>query len=149
MATMNVLVRRPPEQVWEVLADGPAYAEWVAGTREIREVDRGWPAVGTSIHYTVGLGPITLEDRTTVRIAEPCRVLQMEAHAGWLGTARLAIEILPWGDGSVLVFDEHPLSGRGARWHNAVVEAVVRVRNRRMLQRLASIVEDRHPAPVT
>lgn len=144
MATLNVLVRRPPEQVWDVLADGWAYAEWVAGTRAIRSVDPGWPEVGSSIHYTLGRGLFTLEDRTTVRIVRPRRELQMEAHAGRLGTARLSIDILPWGDGSVVIFDEHPLSGRGARWHNALVEAGVRMRNRRMLRRFAEIVEQRH-----
>lgn len=145
MAILNVLVRRSPEEVWDVLADGRAYVEWVAGTRSIRDVDPGWPKVDSSIHYTLGRGPLKLRDRTTVRIAEPCRELQMEAHAGRLGTARLAIELLPWGDDTVVIFDEHPLSGRGARWHNVAVEALMRFRNRHMLRRLAELVEQRHP----
>jgi hypothetical protein len=70
----------------------------------------------------------------------------MEAHAGPLGTARVAIDILPWGEDSLVIFDEHPLSGRGARWHNALIEALVRVRNRRMLRTLAELVESRHAA---
>jgi uncharacterized protein YndB with AHSA1/START domain len=75
MAIVNVLIRRPLDQVWDVLADGYAYAEWVVGTREIRAVDDGWPAVGTAIHYTVGLGPLTFQGKTIVRRIEPGRQL--------------------------------------------------------------------------
>lgn len=145
VAIHNVLVRATPEQVWAVLTDGWAYEKWVVGTKEIRSVDEGWPTPGTSIHYSFGAGPLTLDDETTVRIAEPARRLELEIRAGKLGTARLSIQILPWGDDAVLVLDEHPLSGAGAEWHNLVVDSMLRFRNRRMLKALASLVESRHP----
>lgn len=145
MAVLNVLVRRSPGQAWDVLADGWSYAEWVAGTRAIRAVDDGWPAEGTSLRYVLGRGPLTLQDRTTVRICEPGRRLEMEADAGRLGSARMSFEVLRWGDNCVLIFDEHPLSGPGALWHNVAVEGVMKVRNRRMLRTLAQLIERRHP----
>jgi uncharacterized protein YndB with AHSA1/START domain len=74
MAVLNVLIERSPEQVWQVLSDGWAYAEWVAGTRNIRDVDARWPEPGARIHYSFGVGPWTLDDVTTVRVMEPCRV---------------------------------------------------------------------------
>ncbi|MDQ3826752.1 MAG: SRPBCC family protein, partial [Actinomycetota bacterium] len=65
VAVLNVLIDRDPKQVWDVLSDGWAYAEWVVGTKDIRKVDRDWPAEGSQIHYTVGFGRWTAEDVTT------------------------------------------------------------------------------------
>jgi uncharacterized protein YndB with AHSA1/START domain len=36
MAVLNVLIERSADQVWQILSDGWAYAEWVAGTQDIR-----------------------------------------------------------------------------------------------------------------
>jgi carbon monoxide dehydrogenase subunit G len=145
MATVNVLVRRPPEQVWKVLADGSAYAEWVVGTRQIRSVDEGWPAVGTSIHYTVGLGPLELRGRTTVRVVEEHRRLGLEADAGLLGTARIVIDLVAWGEETVIELDESPLRGPAYQLHTMVSDALLLMRGRPMVAKLARLVEARHP----
>jgi uncharacterized protein YndB with AHSA1/START domain len=145
MAVVNVLIRRPPAQVWDVLADGHAYAEWVVGTRAIRAVDDGWPEVGTAIHYTVGLGPLTFRGKTIVRRLEPGRQLGLEADGGPLGTARIVIELLEWGDDTVVLLDEHPLRGTAYQLHNAISDAVLLLRGRPMVQNLARLVEKRHP----
>jgi uncharacterized protein YndB with AHSA1/START domain len=142
---VNALVERPPAQVWDVLADGYAYADWVIGTREIRAVDDGWPAVGTSLHYTVGWGPLALRGRTTVRQVEKGRRLGLEADAGPLGSARIVIDLDEWGDGTVVVLDEHPLRGPAYWLHSAVSETVLLVRGRPMVNQLARLVERRHP----
>jgi uncharacterized protein YndB with AHSA1/START domain len=146
MTVLNVLVDRSPGEVWDVLSDGRAYAEWVMGTRHVRDVDPDWPALGSKIHYTLGIGRWTFDDITTVRLAEPGQRLELEAHAGRLGTARVSIVLLPWGERqTVLILDEHPLSGPGARWHSILVEALLRLRNGRMLRSLARVVHERHP----
>jgi uncharacterized protein YndB with AHSA1/START domain len=142
---VNVLVERPREQVWDVLADGYAYKDWVIGTREIRAVDDGWPAVGTSLHYTVGWGPLALRGRTTVRQVEKGRRLGLEADAGPLGSARIVIDLDEWGGGTVVVLDEHPLRGPAYWLHSAVSETVLLVRGRPMVNQLARLVERRHP----
>ena len=145
MAVLNMLIEHNPEQVWQVLSDGWAYAEWVTGTRNIRDVDDRWPQPGARIHYTVGAGPWTFDDVTTVRMVEPCRLLELEAHAGRLGTARVSIELLDWGEGrTVVILDEHPLTGPGARWHSVPLDAALRLRNRRMMRSLARVVRERH-----
>jgi len=144
MAVLNVLIEHSPEQVWQVLSDGWAYAEWVAGTRNIRDVDEGWPEPGTRIHYTFGVGRWTLDDVTTVRVMEPGRRLELEAHARRLGSARVSIELLDWGrDRTVVIIDEHPLTGPGARWHSVPLDAALRLRNRRMMRSLARVVDER------
>jgi len=60
MAIVNVVIDRAREQVWDVLCDGYAFQEWVAGTQEIRGVDANWPQVGSAIQYSFGWGPLTL-----------------------------------------------------------------------------------------
>ena len=146
MAVLNVLVDRGPADVWDVLADGRAYGQWVMGAQQTCDVDPRWPEIGAAIRYTVRIGPLSYDDITTVRMVDPGRHLELEAHAGRLGTARIAIELLPWGDGqTVLIMDEHPLTGPGARWHSIAVEGLLRFRNERMLRTLARIVRERHP----
>jgi uncharacterized protein YndB with AHSA1/START domain len=145
VAVLNALIDRSPEAVWAILEDGRSYADWVVGTRKIHEVDVDWPAVGSCIRYTVGAGPLTIHDTTTVRRLEPGRELELEARAGWLGSARISFDVRPWGKNTLVILDEHPLSGPGARWHNTVVEVLLRFRNRRMLENLTKIVQARNP----
>jgi uncharacterized protein YndB with AHSA1/START domain len=145
MALVNVLIRRPPEQVWDVLSDGFAYAQWVVGTQEIRAVDDDWPQVGSAIHYTVGMGPVHFQGTTTVRRCEPGRQLGLEADGGPLGTARIVIDVYDWGKDTVVVVDEHPLRGAAYRFHSTISDAVLLMRGRPMVRNLARLVESRHP----
>jgi Polyketide cyclase / dehydrase and lipid transport len=144
VAVVNAVVERLPEQVWDVLADGYAYADWVIGTSAIRAVDDGWPALGSSIHYTVGRGPLALRGRTTVRQLDKGRRLGLEADAGPLGSARIMIELSEWGEGTVVVIDEHPLRGPVYWLHSAVSETLLLLRGRPMVNQLARVVERRH-----
>ncbi|MYS05936.1 SRPBCC family protein, partial [Streptomyces sp. SID6041] len=61
--------------------------------------------------------------------------------SGPLGTARVAIEVRPWGEESLVKVDEHPLRGFGGTVHNAAVDALIQLRHRSMLARLADVVE--------
>jgi hypothetical protein len=143
MAVRNALVRAGPPAVWAVLADGYSYDQWVVGTKAVRSVDPGWPQEGTSLHYTVGLGRLRLDDRTTVRLAEPGKSLELEALARPVGSVRISIQILPWGEDSVVVVDEHPLRGPSWALENPIAELAMTLRNRAMLHRLVRVVESR------
>ncbi|MZE81549.1 SRPBCC family protein [Streptomyces xinghaiensis] len=141
MAVRYALIRRPPEAVWAVLCDGAKYEDWVIGTDETEEVDARWPAPGSEIRYTVRLGRLTLGGRTIVRVSERNERLELEAKAGPLGSARIAIELRPWGEDCLVIVDEHPLTGPGARLHGFATEAFLKLRHRQMLHRLAGVVE--------
>lgn len=145
MAVRNALVRADPSAVWAVLADGRSYDQWVVGTQTVRSVDPGWPQEGTSLHYTVGLGRLRLNDRTTVRLVEPGKSLELEALARPVGSVRISIQILPWGEDSVVVLDEHPLRGPSWALENPIAELAMTLRNRAMLHRLTRVVESRAP----
>lgn len=137
MAKRQQLVKCPPGQVWDVLSDGRRYAQWVVGTQRILHVDPSWPDTGASLRFQVGVGPLHFENRCVVRICEPRRRLELEARADPLGTARIAITLIPWGDHTLVILDESPLLGLGARMHGPPVELLLHLRNRHMLGNLA------------
>ncbi|MFJ7998321.1 SRPBCC family protein [Streptomyces sp. NPDC096310] len=141
MAVRHRLIRKPPEDVWKILSDGERYGEWVVGTSRVEHDDARWPELGAALRYEVRIGPFTLHNRTVVRRSEPNAVLELEAHSGPLGTARIAMELRPWGGHTLLILDEHPLRGAGGALHNGLLDAAQQVRHRAMLRRLARLCE--------
>ncbi|MFJ7280830.1 SRPBCC family protein [Kitasatospora sp. NPDC098663] len=137
MAQRQQLIETSPDHVWAVLADGRRYAEWVVGTKEILHADSHWPAVGARLRFRVGFGPATLEDTCVVRISEHMRRLELEAKADPFGTARIAFTLIPWAAHTLVILDEHPLRGPGARLQGPASELMLHLRNRRMLANLA------------
>jgi uncharacterized protein YndB with AHSA1/START domain len=142
MAVRHHLIHASPTQVWEVLADGSRYADWVVGTSASRVASGLWPELGSALEYTVRIGPWTVAGTTVVRSVESPRNLELEVDSGPLGTARVAIEVRPWGDEALVKVDEHPLRGIGGTLHNPVVDALIQLRHRSMLARLANVVEE-------
>src|SRR5947209_7194834 len=119
MAVRHQLIERTPEQVWSVLADPDRYSDWVVGVTDSVPGRGDWPRVGADLTYKVVVGPWTGSGRTVVRRCEPPHVLELEAESGPLGTARIALEVRPWGEkDSIVVVDEHPLRGPGGSLHN-------------------------------
>ncbi|MFJ4675450.1 MULTISPECIES: SRPBCC family protein [unclassified Kitasatospora] len=136
MAQRQRLIDSPPAQVWDLLADAHSYAQWVVGTQDILGADDRWPEVGAELRFRVGIGPVTLEDTCVVRICESGRRLELEAKAAPFGTARIAFTLIPWGRHTLLLLDEHPLRGLGARLENPLTELALHLRNRRLLGNL-------------
>lgn len=152
MARRHRLIRVSPSAVWDILADGHRYAEWVVGTSQSEPVRGKWPHKDAAIRFQIRLGPLRLANETVVRHCEEGVGLELEAHAGVLGTARIAIELRPWGEQCLVIVDEHPLRGAGGRLHNVGFDALIQLRHRTMLARLARLCEDSardapHPAP--
>ncbi|MFF2306074.1 SRPBCC family protein [Streptomyces sp. NPDC058128] len=142
MAVRHRLMHATPDRVWEVLADGTRYADWVVGTSESRVACGLWPKLGSALEYTIRLGPWTAAGTTVVRRVDVPRELELEVDSGPLGTARVAIEVRPWGDEALVIMDEHPLRGIGGTLHNAAVDTLIQLRHRSMLARLANVVEE-------
>ncbi|MBT2439880.1 SRPBCC family protein [Streptomyces sp. ISL-36] len=143
MAVRHQLIRRSPEAVWAVLADPSRYSDWVVGTSDTQPLDDDWPRVGARLRYTVRIGPWSGSGETIVRRCAPGAELELEAAARGIGTARIALEVRPWGEETLVICDEHPLRGLGGRWHNTLSDAAIQLRHRGMLPRLAQVVEDR------
>lgn len=143
MTEVSRRVHAGPDEIQAVLADGWTYGLWVVGAVHIREVSDGWPAPGTWIRHSVGAWPVMIEDRTVVEQHEPGRVLQLRAHAGPVGTARVRIELEPDGDATVVRMREDAIAGPG-RWVPAPVRVpLLLLRNAESLARLAAVARRR------
>ncbi len=64
-------------------------------------------APGAELGYVLKLGPKSYRGRTTSRICEPGRRLELEAKTD-LGSARIAFRLVPWGGDTLVIVDEHP-----------------------------------------
>ena len=69
-----------PQDVFDVLADGWTYANWVVGAARIRDVDPEWPAVGSKIHHSVGMWPLLISDNTEVDHVDPPHQLRLKVR---------------------------------------------------------------------
>ena len=143
MSTTSRQISATPEQVWSVLADGWLYPLFVVGASRMRDVDAGWPAVGTRLHHSVGTWPLLIDDTTEVlEVVERERLLLLAR--GWpAGQAHVEITLEPRGTDTVVTIAEQATSGPGALMPKALQDPQLHVRNIETLRRLAYVVEGR------
>jgi len=144
MVEVVVTVPAAREQVFAVLADGWSYSSWVVGASHIREVDAGWPAVGTRIHHSVGSWPLLLKDTTAVRAVERPQLLELDARAWPFGAARVRLELTETApDTTEVRMSEEVVRGPGRVMPSAVQAALLVPRNRETLRRLCDLAVGR------
>ncbi|OWY60352.1 hypothetical protein B7486_69645, partial [cyanobacterium TDX16] len=116
------------------------------GARRIREVEHGWPEVGSSFHHEVGVAPLLIHDATTVREVSPPTLLDLRAKARPTGVAHVRFELEALAGGATrVVLREQPESGPGRvvwslggrLWMGPMLGA----RNESSLSRLKQVVE--------
>ena len=99
MAIVEKVIDAPPQQVFDVLADGWTYSDWVVGTAHVRDVDDAWPRVGSQLHHKAGPWPFSLQDASTVLVCEPPHRLVLRAGLWPAGEAIVVFTLHPVGDG--------------------------------------------------
>ena len=143
MGPREITIDAPPESVWEVLADAHSYDEWVVGTRRIRRADAAWPAVGSRLHHTVGIGPLTLRDSSEVLESDPPRRLVLRAKVRSIGVLRVEIDLKPVGErGTHLTLQEY-VEGGPLRLAGPLGDAGAQGRMELGVRRLKDLVEAR------
>ena len=143
MARITREMSVPPAEVWRVLADGWSYATWVVGTVKIRDVDDGFPAVGSKLHHAVGAWPLMLEDETEVLECDPGRRLLLQARGWPMGEATVELILHDEGSSTRVEMYEEPTSGPGAWLNNKVIDLIGERRLVEALDRLRKLVEGR------
>jgi hypothetical protein len=134
-----------PKALFDVLADGWSYAGWVVGASHIRDVDAGWPALGTRIHHSVGPWPLVVQDYTTVRAVEPLSMLELEARAWPFGEARIRVELTETRPNVTKIrMLEQAVRGPGRALPHAVQAMLLVPRNRESLRRLTDLAVGKH-----
>ena len=143
MAINEIHIDAPPERVFAVLADWRSYGDWVVGSRKIRGADPGFPAAGTRFHHQVGVGPLNLNDHTSVLEVDQPRKLILKAKARPLGTAVVDLEMRREAGGTRVYMREDPGDALSAFVFNPLTHLLVRGRNVESLKRLKRLAEDR------
>jgi uncharacterized protein YndB with AHSA1/START domain len=141
MAQTTTRIAATPDRVFGVLADAWTYERWVVGCKQIRDVDDGWPAPGATFYHSVGIGPLTVRDTTTVIESDPPRRVVLRARARPAGVARVEIDLAEAGGGTEVAMREQPISGPPARLHNPLQDLLIERRNAESLRRLKQLAE--------
>ncbi|MDQ2621850.1 MAG: SRPBCC family protein [Actinomycetota bacterium] len=144
IARTELIVKAPPERVFQVLADPESYAYWVVGSKEIRDADSNWPETGSKFHHTVGFGPISVKDHSFVEEVDPPGYLQLRVKARPMGTGRVKLIMVPVGQNQTHVtMIEDAADSLTAFVFNPLTHLLVRGRNKESLARLAALAEGR------
>ncbi|WP_187683008.1 SRPBCC family protein [Nocardia wallacei] len=145
MTEVETRIPVPPSAVFEVLADGWSYTNWVVGASHIRDVDREWPAPGARIHHSVGPWPLLVSDTTVVLAADPPHTLDLEARLWPFGAATIHLELTEVEDGVTEVrMAERATAGLGRFAPDPAQALLLRPRNNESLDRLAHLVLGKH-----
>ena len=143
MAEVSRFVATTPGRVFDVLADGWYYSNWVTGTSHMRAVEEEWPAVGSRLHHASGIWPAVMRDETVVDAVRPGERLELTASGRPFGQARIVLELTAQGAGTLVTMTETPVAGPGKWLNNPAAEALLVRRNTESLARLAAIAERR------
>lgn len=141
MSITRAHVDAPPERVFDILDDASTYEFWVVGCKDIRAVDAEWPAPGSAFHHSVGVGPLTLKDSTSVVERDRPRTLELRARARPAGVARVHFELTAQGSGTTVTIEEAPIEGLPAKLHNPLQDHLIHQRNEETLRRLKWLAE--------
>lgn len=136
------------ERVWEVLAQGWTYTQWVVGNSRMRAVDPNWPEAGSSIRHSIGIWPLVIDDATIVEESEPPHRLVLCARLGPMGAARITMLLHEIPQGCRIEMIEVPVEGPMSLVPDSVALAAAYPRNKECLLRLAALAERLEPSQV-
>ncbi|MBQ0895265.1 SRPBCC family protein [Micromonospora sp. U56] len=140
MAIVEKVIDAPPQQVFDVLADGWTYSDWVVGTVHVRDVDDSWPRVGSQLHHKAGPWPLSLHDSSTVLACEPPHKMVIRAGLWPAGEAIVVFTLEPVGADATRVRIGEDFAAGPLRWiRNKLNDLVLHRRNMETLRRLSDI----------
>jgi uncharacterized protein YndB with AHSA1/START domain len=141
MAYASREIRAPRSVVYAVLLDPRTYPDWLAGARDIRAVDPGWPDPGSRFHHRVGIGPFTIPDSSELVATEHDRRIELAVRARPLVAAHVTFTLIGEDDRCVVSFQEEPKRRVVGNLVRPVLDPMTHLRNHQSLKRLATLVE--------
>lgn len=136
------------ERVWEVLADGWTYSQWVVGNSRTRAVDPDWPEPGAAIRHSIGVWPLVISDQTSVESCVPGQELVLRAGLGPFGAARITMRLTEIPEGCRVEMIEVPAEGPISLIPDRLTLLAIHPRNRECILRLAALAERLEPSQV-
>lgn len=132
------------QRVWDVIADGWTYSQWVVGNSRMRAVSPDWPAAGSTIHHSIGVWPLLLDDQTVVEESVPQERLVLLAKGRPIGKARITLRLFDIeGGGCRIEMAEVPVGAPMGWVPDRLALAAAIPRNRECTWRLAALAERR------
>lgn len=131
------------QQVWDVIANGWTYSQWVVGNTRMRAVDTSWPAPGSRIHHTIGIWPVVLNDETVVESCVPGEELVLRAKGRPFGGALITLRLHDTDGGSRVEMAEVPIGGPLDWVPRRLALLLAYPRNRECTERLVALAERR------
>ena len=148
MDRCETVIDVPVEDVWATLADGESFQDWVVGCKEVRKVEGDWPSPGSSIHHSIGVGKVTLDDLTSVVEMEENRRLVLRARIRPAGVAAVIMTLSPSGpSATTVVMEEDVAEGPASHVPDAITDPLLHARNVETLRRLKNLAESRSSRP--
>jgi uncharacterized protein YndB with AHSA1/START domain len=141
-------VRASCQQIWDVLANGWTYSQWVVGNSRTRAVDSTWPEPGSVIRHSIGVWPLVIDDQTEVESCAPLHELVLRAGLGRLGAARITMRLTEIADGCRVQMIEVPAEGPVRLIPDYLTLAAIHPRNRECILRLTALAERLTPSQV-
>lgn len=141
-------IAAPRSRVWDLLAEGWTYAQWVVGNSRMRAVDDDWPAPGSRILHSIGVWPLVINDETVVLRCVPQQELVLLARMGPVGAAQITLRLsdIPEDPGGCRV----EMAEVAVRGPLRVIPGRLQLlgiwpRNQECMWRLAGLAERRQP----
>ena len=128
----------PPEVVFSTIVEPSTYPQWLVGTKRIRHVSADWPKLDSYFDHAVGVGPLALPDRTTVRFFEPKSVLELKVRARPFIGAIVRFEVDETSEGCTVTMREDAVGKY--RVIAALTQPLIKARNERSLSRLQTML---------
>jgi len=143
MSRTTRVFRCPPDDVFDVLADGWSFATWVVGAARIRDVDESWPEPGSRIHHSVGAWPLMISDTTSVEDVNRPHDLTLKVRAWPAGAGRVRMTCEPQSADTLVTMEEAATSGPARLVPKPLQDLILKKRNDEALRRLAYLAESR------
>lgn len=141
MSVTTHLADCTPAAVFAVLADGWLYPTWVVGASRARAVDADWPTPGASIHHSIGVWPLLINDKTVCTELVPDRLMVLRGRGWPLGEVTVRVELAEAAGGCDITLHEEPVRGPATLIPRLVLDPLLHARNRECLRRLAYLAE--------
>src|SRR4051794_1138192 len=111
MATARTFIHAAPEDIFNVLSNPGSYEQWVVGCQQIFDSDAAWPEPGSSFEHRVGIGPLRIQDITTVVESTPPRRLVLRTRAWPLGETVVELRLDRLRGGTRVEMRQQPAAG--------------------------------------
>lgn len=140
MSYVERMIPATASEIFLVLADGWTYSDWVVGTAHMRSVDPEWPSAGSRLRVQTGTWPLLKEGVTESLKCRPPHSLVVRPKLWPLGELTVEFTLLERERGTLVGLREEVTGGPMRFLRTRLDDAVLHLRNREALRRLAEVV---------